>query len=426
MRPLTGFCRCGLPERTSSHTAWHGPNAVTAAVSAGAPVRGSGGGARKARARASMDAQVGDAACRVRTAAKQQSSSRDAAGLGRGSDKEVVVAIERLRDEEGPAGCLHRGGRRRHCHRSHRRLIVGHRLCRPRRGAGGGVRTCAPMRGSGGAAPAPARVSLHACACRRPHACARQQCSPAPQHTAKPTLPHSSPAPVWEFNVLHCPEVVEDYEHFNIEQEAFDSIAADIVEKLKKQHEEKNSRIISPAKQKQDIHSGRNKPMRSLWRSTFLSTLTTCSTTRFPMSRPLYRKIMDALGAQSPYFTQRIDATNQGLSPEIKCMAAMRVLAYGTSADALDENLKIGKIEETEHILKIQRVSCFPGMLGSIDCMHWEWKKRNGKIVQLHGEDNTRDKHAATMILEAVATHVLRIGMLTLVLLLVLTMTSLY
>ena len=53
---------------------------------------------------------------------------------------------------------------------------------------------------------------------------------------------------------------------------------------------------------------------------------------------------MEALGKWSPYFTQTIDATNrEGLSPLIKCTAAMRRLAYGTPADALDENLKIGK-----------------------------------------------------------------------------------
>ena len=66
--------------------------------------------------------------------------------------------------------------------------------------------------------------------------------------------------------------------------------------------------------------------------------------TRFRMRRSLFLQIVEALGKWSPYFTQTIDATNrEGLSPLIKCTAAMRMLAYGTPADALDENLKIGK-----------------------------------------------------------------------------------
>ena len=112
---------------------------------------------------------------------------------------------------------------------------------------------------------------------------------------------------------------------------------------------------------------------------------------------------MTALGAWSPYFTQRTDATNrEGLSPLIKCTAATRMLAYGTPADSLDENLKIGKsttleclgmfargviqtfgpeflrpptVEETERIIQLNEARGFPGMLG--------------KIVRLRGEDNT-------------------------------------
>jgi len=113
-----------------------------------------------------------------------------------------------------------------------------------------------------------------------------------------------------------------------------------------------------------------------------------------------------ALGAWSPYFTQRTDATNrEGLSPLIKCAAAMRMLPYGTLADSLDENLKIGKsttleclgmfargvietfgpeflrpptVEETERILQFNEARGFPGTLESIDCMHREWTKLFG------------------------------------------------
>ena len=58
---------------------------------------------------------------------------------------------------------------------------------------------------------------------------------------------------------------------------------------------------------------------------------------RFRMQRPLFLRIVTAVTANDLYFQQRRDATGRkGLSPLQKCTAAMRVLAYGTSADAQD------------------------------------------------------------------------------------------
>lgn len=66
--------------------------------------------------------------------------------------------------------------------------------------------------------------------------------------------------------------------------------------------------------------------------------------TRFRMNRDLFLRIVNALGQWSPYFTYRADCSGRiELSPLQKCTAAMRMLAYGTPADALDEYLKIGK-----------------------------------------------------------------------------------
>jgi hypothetical protein len=63
---------------------------------------------------------------------------------------------------------------------------------------------------------------------------------------------------------------------------------------------------------------------------------------RFRMNRPLFLRIVDGLSNWSPYFTQRVDAVGRkGLSPLQKCTTAIRMLAYGTSADQLDEVLKI-------------------------------------------------------------------------------------
>ncbi|GJX90653.1 putative nuclease HARBI1 [Tanacetum coccineum] len=86
----------------------------------------------------------------------------------------------------------------------------------------------------------------------------------------------------------------------------------------------------------------------------------------------------------------------------MKCTAAIRQLAYGTTRDAFDEYLQMSEhtardclfhfnkciislymskylrkptLEDVENIYdKHVTRHGFPGMLGSIDCMHWEWK----------------------------------------------------
>ena len=78
--------------------------------------------------------------------------------------------------------------------------------------------------------------------------------------------------------------------------------------------------------------------------------------TRFRMNRRLFLRIVNSLGQWSPYFTYRTDCAGRvGLSPLQKCIAAMRMLAYGTPADALDEYLKIGKCTALECLDKFAR-----------------------------------------------------------------------
>ncbi len=60
--------------------------------------------------------------------------------------------------------------------------------------------------------------------------------------------------------------------------------------------------------------------------------------TTFHMNRRLFLRIENSLGQWFPYFTYRLDCTGRiGLSPLQKCIAAMRMLAYGTPVDALDD-----------------------------------------------------------------------------------------
>ena len=151
---------------------------------------------------------------------------------------------------------------------------------------------------------------------------------------------------------------------------------------------------------------------------------------RYRMRRTLFRSIVDRLGQYSPYFTQRVDALNRvGFTPLQKCTAALRQLAYGAGADTIDEWLKLARttssecldqfcegiiecygeeycrrpnVEDTQRLLAKAEERGFPGMLGSIDCMHWQW--RNCPVAQA-GQFTRGDIKHPTIILEAVASH---------------------
>ncbi|GKC81144.1 hypothetical protein Tco_1136861 [Tanacetum coccineum] len=98
---------------------------------------------------------------------------------------------------------------------------------------------------------------------------------------------------------------------------------------------------------------------------------------------------------------QRYDCTDRlSIGPILKCTSVIRQLAYDTAPDAFDEYLQIDEpdIQKT-HELHEQKHG-LPGMLRSIDCMHWEW--RNCPKA-LHGQFKRRDHKYTTLMLEAVA-----------------------
>ena len=121
---------------------------------------------------------------------------------------------------------------------------------------------------------------------------------------------------------------------------------------------------------------------------------------RVPMC--VFRRVHNAVVEADPYFKQRPDATGRmGKSSLQKMTAAIRMLAYGASADSLDEYCRLSSTvalesmkrfanavydvfggeylrsptrEDLTRIMKRMEKNGFPGCIGSIDCQHWQWK----------------------------------------------------
>jgi hypothetical protein len=61
------------------------------------------------------------------------------------------------------------------------------------------------------------------------------------------------------------------------------------------------------------------------------------------MRRHLFRRIKEAVKNQDNYFKKCDNTGKEGLSALQKCVAAMRILAYGVPLDAFDEYVRIGE-----------------------------------------------------------------------------------
>ncbi|XP_076946473.1 uncharacterized protein LOC143617995 [Bidens hawaiensis] len=131
------------------------------------------------------------------------------------------------------------------------------------------------------------------------------------------------------------------------------------------------------------------------------------------------------------YFQQRDDARGHpGFTLTQKITAALRQLAYGVGSDMWDEYLQMAKKtgrDSLNHFCKgvitlynrrylckltmydIQRIyevhserHGFPGMLGSLDCMHVGWIMCP---IAWRGQFHRGDHHGPTIVLEAVASQ---------------------
>jgi Plant transposon protein len=154
---------------------------------------------------------------------------------------------------------------------------------------------------------------------------------------------------------------------------------------------------------------------------------------RFRMRRELYLQIETRLQQSYRFFTQRADATGMlGISSRLKIITAIRMLANGCSSDDFDDRSRIAEStmlevldcfcaaiieqyseeflrEPTEddlvQILRDSQQKGWPGMLGSIDCMHWKWKNcPKAWAGMFKGKES-----GPTIVLQVVADTTLRI-----------------
>ncbi|WVZ69421.1 hypothetical protein U9M48_018209, partial [Paspalum notatum var. saurae] len=143
---------------------------------------------------------------------------------------------------------------------------------------------------------------------------------------------------------------------------------------------------------------------------------------RYRMRKPLFLRIVDDVTAANSFFKQKRNAAGaKGFSPIHKCTAAMRqiwwMMGESTVLKSVKEFVKTINLvygdkylrpptqQEVEEMMRANEARGFPGMIGSIDCMHWEWANcPSGWHGMYKGH-----KGKPTMILEVVASHDLRI-----------------
>ncbi|XP_076921662.1 uncharacterized protein LOC143583162 [Bidens hawaiensis] len=123
---------------------------------------------------------------------------------------------------------------------------------------------------------------------------------------------------------------------------------------------------------------------------------------RYRMSKRLFLCIVGDLEREYTYFQQKPDARGYlGFTAIQKCTSALCIHEYGNTTDMNDEYLKMAEKTTRDslenfcigiiqlyagcylQIPTLKDLTCiydvheikhfFPGMIGNIDCMHWEW-----------------------------------------------------
>ncbi|XP_058776996.1 uncharacterized protein LOC131651349 [Vicia villosa] len=159
--------------------------------------------------------------------------------------------------------------------------------------------------------------------------------------------------------------------------------------------EEEASSSKRPRSQRRNIERNREEGHDRLFNDYFSETPVYTNEQfrrRYRMHKHVFLRIVEALGQHDEYFRMMVDATGRSsLSPLQKCTAVIRMLAYGTSADSVDDYLRIGETttlkcvdkftrgvisifgaqylrrpnaEDIERLMRMGEARGFPGMLG--------------------------------------------------------------
>ncbi|XP_020179846.3 uncharacterized protein [Aegilops tauschii subsp. strangulata] len=145
------------------------------------------------------------------------------------------------------------------------------------------------------------------------------------------------------------------------------------------------------------------------------------------MRKTVFDRLFHGVLSYDDYFILKKDVVGTiGFSGYHKCTATLRMLAHGMAADSWDEYLRMSErtfgdamvsfatvvvgvfrprylreptVADTERLLAISEARGWPGLLGSLDCMHWKWENCP---KALQGQYRGHVKKP-TIILEAVA-----------------------